>query len=85
VLNQINYVNDIALKLDPSEIWKLMGYWPKIMEHIHIIDRDMDMLLTEKPQQPIIDVFLYNALPRVKTTNHNQRKSKFFSQHLTTA
>lgn len=29
ILNQTNYVNDIALKLDPTETWKLMGYWPK--------------------------------------------------------
>jgi len=33
MLNQVNYVNDIALKMDPIETWKLMGYWPKIMEH----------------------------------------------------
>lgn len=39
ILNQVNYVNDISLKMDPTDTWKLMGYWPKIMEHVHIIDK----------------------------------------------
>ncbi|ADZ09997.1 hypothetical protein Metbo_1774 [Methanobacterium lacus] len=50
-MNQINYVNDIALKLEPHETWRLMSYWPKIMERVHIIAKNMDMLLTEKSQQ----------------------------------
>ncbi|UTB32698.1 MAG: hypothetical protein NKF70_14670 [Methanobacterium sp. ERen5] len=61
LMNQINYVNDLALKMDPSETWKLMGYWPKIMEGVHIIDKNMGMLLTEKPQQAYLDAFLYDA------------------------
>lgn len=67
MLNQVNYVNDMALKLDPTETWKLMGYWPKIMERVHILDKNMDMLLTEKPQQAYLDAFLYGAPTRVKT------------------
>lgn len=67
ILNQTKYVNDIALKLDPTETWKLMGYWPKIMERVHIIDKNMDMLLTEKPQQTYLDAFLYDAPTPVKS------------------
>lgn len=67
MLNQINYVNDISLKLDPNDTWKLMGYWPKIMERVHIIDKNMDMLLTEKPQQAYLDAFLYDAPTHVKS------------------
>ena len=61
MLNQINYVNDIALKLDNNESWKLMGYWPKIMERIRIIDINMDMLLTEKPEQAYLDAYIFNT------------------------
>ena len=67
LLNQVNYVNDIALKLDPNDTWKLMGYWPKIMERVHIIDKNMDMLLTERPQQTYLDAFLYDTPTPVKT------------------
>jgi len=67
MLNQVNYVNDIALKLDPNDSWKLMGYWPKIMERVHIIDKNMDMLLTEKPQQAYLDAFIYDITTPVKT------------------
>jgi len=67
ILNQVDYVNDIALKLDPNDTWKLMGYWPKIMERVHIIDKNMDMLLTEKPQQAYLDAFLYGTTTPIKT------------------
>jgi len=67
LINQVNYVNDMALKLDPTETWKLMGYWPKIMERVHIIDKNMDMLLTERPQQTYLDAFLYDTPAPVKT------------------
>ncbi len=39
---QINYISRIYL--EPSEEWKLIGYWPKIMERVHILDRNMDLL-----------------------------------------
>ena len=29
---QIEYINNIDLFFDRSEDWKLLGYWPKIME-----------------------------------------------------
>ena len=34
---QINYISRIYL--EPNEEWKLIGYWPKIMERVHILDR----------------------------------------------
>ncbi|UTB32039.1 MAG: hypothetical protein NKF70_11120 [Methanobacterium sp. ERen5] len=67
MINQVNYVNDIALKLDPTETWKLMSYWPKIMERVHILDKNMNMLLAERPQQTYLDAFLYDAPTVVKT------------------
>jgi len=66
LMNQINYVNDITLKMDPQETWQLMSYWPKIMERVHIIDRNMDMLFEERPQQAYLDAFLYSKSTQVE-------------------
>jgi len=44
-----------------NEEWKLLGIWPKIMERIRIMDINMDMLLTEKPEQAYLDAYLYNT------------------------
>jgi hypothetical protein len=66
MMNQIDYVNDNVLKLDPHETWRLMAYWPKIMERVHIIDKNMDMLLIEKPQQAYLDAFVYDVPTSVK-------------------
>ncbi len=66
MLDQINHVNDIALKMADNDEWKLMGCWPKIMERIHIFDKNMNMLLAEKPQQAYLDAFLYYTTTPVK-------------------
>ena len=39
MMEQINYINKIDLYLDKSEDWKLIGYWPKILQRIHLLDR----------------------------------------------
>ena len=31
---QIDYINEIDLYFDRSEEWKLLGYWPKIMDKV---------------------------------------------------
>lgn len=42
---EIDYINKIYLHLDRNEEWKLIGYWPKIMESVDMIDMDMDLIL----------------------------------------
>ena len=32
---QIDYINKTDLHLNRSEEWKLIGYWPKILEKVH--------------------------------------------------
>ena len=41
ISQQIDYINKIGLHLDESEEWKLIGYWPKIMQRVHRIDMHM--------------------------------------------
>ncbi len=59
--DQIDYINKIDLYLDRSEEWKLIGYWPKILERIHILDRNMDSILTKQPLQCYLDASLYGT------------------------
>ena len=39
--------NDYAYQ-NGIEKWKLMGYWPKIIERVHILDRNMDLIFEKK-------------------------------------
>lgn len=59
---QIDHINRIDLHIDGSENWKLMGYWPKIMERVYILDRNMDAILKNEPLQCYLDAFLYSSV-----------------------
>lgn len=59
---EIDHINQIHLYLDESESWKLMGYWPKIMERVYIIDRNMNALLRKEPLQCYLDAFLESSV-----------------------
>jgi hypothetical protein len=62
---QIDYVNDIDLFLDRNEEWKLLGYWPKVMERLHIVDINIDTILKQDPlQQSYLDAALYGAVSK---------------------
>ena len=71
--DQVNYINRIDLFLDRSEDWKLLGYWPKIMERIHILDVNIDSILKKEPIQAYLDASIYNT---VKSSNKNVTTSK---------
>jgi hypothetical protein len=62
MMEQIHHVNQIHLYLDESETWKLMGYWPKIMERVYIVDRNMDAMLRNEPLQCYLDAFLESSV-----------------------
>ena len=70
---QIDYINKIDLYFDRNEEWKLIGYWPKILEKIHILDVNIDSLLKEEPFQCYLDASIYNT---IKSTNKNVEVSK---------
>ncbi|WP_048189846.1 hypothetical protein [Methanobacterium sp. SMA-27] len=70
---QVDYVNNINLFLDRSEEWKLIGYWPKILDRVHILDVNIDSILTKEPQQCYLDASLYNS---VRSSDKNVALSK---------
>ena len=62
IMAQIDYINKIDLHLDRSEEWKLIGYWPKIMQSVHRINMNMDLILKKEPMQSYLDAYLYKNI-----------------------
>lgn len=86
IMEQLDYIVKVDLHLDRSEDWKLMGYWPKIMQKVHRIDVNMDSILKIEPLQGYLDAYLYEdiqssqskvqvaekeAIPTIKASNLN--------------
>jgi len=62
IMEQIDYIVKVDLHLDRSEDWKLMGYWPKIMQKVHRIDVNMDSIFKKGPIQGYLDAYLYEDI-----------------------
>jgi hypothetical protein len=59
---QIDYINKTDLHLDRDEEWKLIGYWPKIIEKVQILDVNIDSLFKKEPLQCYLDAYLYHTV-----------------------
>ena len=62
IKEQIEYINKIAVHLDEGEDWKLLGYWPKILDRIYLLDLNMDLIFQEEPTQCYLDTYLYDTI-----------------------
>ena len=71
--DQIDHINGIDLFLDRHDEWKLIGYWPKILERVHILEMNMDSLLKKEPLQCYLDASLYNT---IRSSHKNVAVSK---------
>ena len=78
IMEQIDYINHIDLYLDRSEDWKLIGYWPKILQRIHLLDRNIDSILTKEASlQCYLDASFYNTYKAlIRTFQYLKRKLK---------
>jgi hypothetical protein len=59
---QIDYINNTDLFFDRGEEWKLMGYWPKILARVYLLDRNLDSILEKEPLQCYLDACLFNTV-----------------------
>ncbi|MCE5214251.1 MAG: hypothetical protein LLF83_05975 [Methanobacterium sp.] len=59
---QIAHINRTYLRLDRDEDWKLIGYWPRILERVHILDLNMDQIYKNQPLQCYLDAYLYPTI-----------------------
>ncbi len=62
IMAEIDHINKIALHLDKSEEWKLIGYWPEIMQSVDTIDNNMDLIFEKEPLQSYLDAYIYNKI-----------------------
>lgn len=60
IIEQIDHINNIVSQVD--EEWKLIGYWPKIMQGVIMIDMEMDLIFEKEPLQSYLDAYIYNDI-----------------------
>ena len=70
---QIDYINKADLQLKRSEEWKLIGYWPKILGRVYILDMNLDSILKEEAVQCYLDACLYST---IRSSHKNVLTSK---------
>ena len=66
-MDSIGFIEDINLKFNRQDDYKLLGLWPKIMSRVHIIDVNMDDFLVQDVVQGLLDAYLYPATEPSKT------------------
>ena len=62
IQRQLDYIVKVDLHLDRSQEWKLIGYWPRIMQSVSRIDRDMDLIFKKEPLQSYLDAYLHEPI-----------------------
>jgi hypothetical protein len=61
IMESIEFIEDIDLKFNRKDDYKLLGLWPKIMGRIHIIDVNIDDFLVQDAFQGHLDAFLFHT------------------------
>jgi len=59
MMDSMGYIDDIDLKFERQDDYKLLGLWPKIMSLVHIIDVNIDDFLLQEHIQSHLDAYLY--------------------------
>lgn len=76
IMEQIDQINKISFQVD--EEWKLIGYWPKIMERVNLIDIEMDLIFEKESLQSYLDAYIYSNIqsPQNITVSDNKALAK---------
>lgn len=62
----IDHINKIDMQLNQEDDWKLMGYWPKIMAKVYLLDTNMGFIFEKEHLQCYLDTYLYNRIGNSK-------------------
>ena len=66
--------------MNQNEDWKLIGYWPKILQRIHLLDRNIESILTkEASQQCYLNASIYGLIK--SSSKHVTVASKRYNKH----
>jgi hypothetical protein len=60
MMESIEFIEDINLKFNRKDDYKLLGLWPQIMSRVHIIDVNIDDFIVQDNTQGLLDVYLYS-------------------------
>ena len=82
IMMQMDVISKLDMNLERDKDWRLMGYWSKIMEHIHLIDLNIQLIFTEKPYQCYLDAYLYNTVKCLKEEPIATTSKVMFKQQL---
>ena len=67
MMNSIEFIEDINLKFNQQDDYKIAALWPRIMSRVHIIDVNMDDFIVQDATQGLLDAFLYPAPESLST------------------
>jgi hypothetical protein len=67
MMNSIEFIEDINLKFNRQDDYKLLGLWPQIMGRVHIIDVNIDDFIVQDPLQGQLDAYLFNKTESLST------------------
>jgi hypothetical protein len=59
MMDQFEFIDDIDLKFNRKDDYKLLGLWPQILGRVNIIDVNIDDFLMRESSQGLLDAFLY--------------------------
>lgn len=71
---QIDYINKKQALLEMGDEWKLLGYWPQILEKVHLLDVNIDSIFKEEPFQCYLDAYLFDAMGSLEKKTVISRK-----------
>lgn len=79
IMERLDYIVKIDLHLDRSQEWKMISYWPRIMQNVHRLDREMDSLLQKETLQGYFDAYLYEHI-QISQEKINYLQRRIFLQ-----
>lgn len=58
----ICHINRTYLRLDGDDEWKLLGYWPKIIDRVHLLDLNINSFFKSEPLQCYLDAYIHKIV-----------------------
>ncbi len=62
MLEQIDYIMKRQSLLEGGDDWKILGYWPQILEKIHLLDITIDSIFKKESLESYLDAYIYNDI-----------------------
>lgn len=67
MMEHIDFIIKKQLLLESSADWKLIGYWPQILEKIHLLNLNMEETFKKESLECYLDAYLFNTIKTEET------------------